>query len=226
MSDSRELGVSGRTSMRILAVGLSLLLTFPALGHSTDQQGSYAYAGGSFYQRDESHSQVDLGRGVGLKLGFGYRFNRAFGLELMLDQTPAADPENFAYAYTDWERKNGYVLNSFDVDTTGAQYLSLAAAFEIPLNKVGKSSLLAKIGLGFVSVDWSGTFELEHPERGRVKELDDEEDATWPVLVAAAGGKFPIDATGKNEIHILATKYMDLIQNGPFSLGVSFKHNF
>ena len=226
MSGSRALGVTGRISMKILAVGLSVLLTFPAVGHPKLQEGSYAFAGGSFYLRDEYVAEVDAGRGYGLKLGFGYRFNQSIGLELMFDRVPAAEPEDFAYAHTSWNRARGYVLNSFNVETTGARCSSLAAVFELPLNDLGKSSFLAKVGLGVISVDWSGTFEMEHPERGRELVIEDEADMTWPLLVAAAGAKFPMDAKGENEVQILATKYMDIGGYNSVSLGVSFLHNF
>ena len=224
----RALDQTGRISMRLLAVSLSVLLTLPANADPTGQGRWYAYAGASSFEEVEYVvNPVDVGPGFGLKLGIGRRFHRAFALEGMIDLPRAADPEDHAIEYAKWFTDNGWVLQSFEMDTTGARFLTLAAAFEIPLNKVGKSSLMAKIGIGLVQFDWAGTLELEHPDRNRERTSNPGDSGSALTTVLSLGGKFAIDATRKNEILILATKHVDLVyEYRPLSLGVSLQHNF
>ena len=221
--------------MRILAVSLSALLTLTASanGDPTGHGRWYAYAGSSFFEEVEYLvDPVDVGRGFGLKLGIGQRFNRAFAIEAMIDLPRAADPEDHAIEYAKYWTDDEWILQSFKMDTTGARFWTLAAAFEIPLNKVGKSSLIAKIGLGVVQFDWAGTLELLlpdplFPDRNRERTADIGDNGTSYTAVLSAGGKFAIDVSGKNEILILATKHHEFLgAYRPLSLGVSIQHNF
>ena len=229
VSHFRSLGETGRISMRILAVSLSVLLTLPANADPTGQGRWYAYAGASLFEDVEYVIiPADVGRGLGLKLGIGRRFNRAFAIEGMIDLPRAADPEDHAIEYSKWWTDTGWILQSFEMNTTGARFLTLAAAFEIPLNRVGRTSLVAKIGLGVVQFDWKGTLELVAPhQNNRERTTDIGDSGTSVPVVLSAGGKFAIDATGKNEIQILATKHYDIIDEySPLSLGISLQHNF
>ena len=229
VSRFRALGEIGRVSMRILAVSLSVLLTLPANADPTGQGRWYAYAGASSFEEVEYVvNPVDVGPGFGLKLGIGLRFNRALALEGMIDLPRPADPEDHAIEYAKWWTDEGWILQSFEMDTTGARFLMLAAAFEIPLNRVGRTSLVAKVGLGVVQFDWAGTLELLAPHQNNWELTEDIGDSGTSVpVVLSAGGKFAIDAKGKNEIQFLATKHYDIFEDySPLSLGVSLQHNF